>query len=160
MPVANARPDQNPEEMASQSGPGGPWPTAARWRVQRSDCRESKKSLRRTMTSQIDVGWRDDGAMPVASARPDQNPREMTSQSGPGDPWPPGARWRVQKNVFRAFGAKSHTAGRQKPVLSMFVPRFRGRVDLPKKLPLGVRLKSTRPSYMRVCPIPNHPEAG
>ena len=33
MPVASARPDQNPKEMASQSGPEGPWPTGARWRV-------------------------------------------------------------------------------------------------------------------------------
>ena len=33
--------------------------------------------------------------MPVASARPDQNPREMASQPGPGGPWPtfPGQRW-------------------------------------------------------------------
>ena len=30
MPVASARPDQNPKEMASQSGPEGPWPTGAR----------------------------------------------------------------------------------------------------------------------------------
>ena len=31
---SSARPDQNPREMASrQSGPGGPWPTGARWRV-------------------------------------------------------------------------------------------------------------------------------
>ena len=34
VPVASARPDQNPKEMASQSGPEGPWPTGARWRVQ------------------------------------------------------------------------------------------------------------------------------
>ena len=34
--------------------------------------------------------------MPVASARPDQNPRAMASQSGPEEPWPTGARWRVQ----------------------------------------------------------------
>ena len=36
MPVASARPDQNPKEMASQSEPGGPWPTGARWRVLQS----------------------------------------------------------------------------------------------------------------------------
>ena len=35
--------------------------------------------------------------MPVASARPDQNPREVASQSGPEGPWPTGARWRVDK---------------------------------------------------------------
>ena len=33
MPVASARPDQSPKEMARQSGTGGPWPTGARWRV-------------------------------------------------------------------------------------------------------------------------------
>ena len=33
VPVASARPDQNPKEMASQPGPGGPWPTGTRWRV-------------------------------------------------------------------------------------------------------------------------------
>ena len=33
MPVPSARPDQNPKEIASQSGPGGPWSTGARWRV-------------------------------------------------------------------------------------------------------------------------------
>ena len=33
VPVASARPDQHPKEMASQPGPGGPWPTGARWRV-------------------------------------------------------------------------------------------------------------------------------
>jgi hypothetical protein len=32
VPVASARPDQNPTEIASQPGPGGPWPTGARWR--------------------------------------------------------------------------------------------------------------------------------
>ena len=38
-------------------------------------------------------------AVPVASARPDQNPKEMASQSGPGGPWPTGARWRVRKGT-------------------------------------------------------------
>ena len=33
MPVASTRPDQNPRAVASQSGPEGPWPTGARWRV-------------------------------------------------------------------------------------------------------------------------------
>ena len=33
VPVASARPDQNPRAVASQSGPEGPWPTSARWRV-------------------------------------------------------------------------------------------------------------------------------
>ena len=33
MPVASARPDQNPRAMASQPGSKGPWPTGARWRV-------------------------------------------------------------------------------------------------------------------------------
>ena len=38
MPVASARPDQNPKAMASQSGPEGPWPTGARWRVLKTPC--------------------------------------------------------------------------------------------------------------------------
>ena len=33
MPVASARPNQNPRAMASQTRPDGPWPTGARWRV-------------------------------------------------------------------------------------------------------------------------------
>jgi hypothetical protein len=33
VPVVSARPDQNPREIASQSGPEGPWPTGARWRA-------------------------------------------------------------------------------------------------------------------------------
>ena len=32
-------------------------------------------------------------------------------------------------------------------------------MDAPKKVPLGIRLKSTRPSYMRIWPEPNPPEA-
>ena len=34
--------------------------------------------------------------MPVASDRPDQNPRAVASQPGPEGSWPTGARWRAQ----------------------------------------------------------------
>ena len=63
--------------------------------------------------------------------------------------------------VSRAFGWGQITHSRQETILSMSVPHFRGRVDLPKKkVPIGFWLKSTRPRCMRVCPMPNQPQAG
>ena len=47
----------------------------------------------------------------------------------------------------------------EKSILSMFAPHFQGRVDLPKKISLGVRLKSTRPSHGWVCWSLYPPEA-
>ena len=44
--------------------------------------------------------------MPVASARPDQNPRAVASQPGPEDPWPTGARWRVLHTTLPRYGAR------------------------------------------------------
>ena len=56
----------------------------------------------------------------------------MASQSGPEGPWPTGARWRVRL------------------VLVILASHFRARMDLsPQKVPLGVRLKPTRPSEIR-----------
>ena len=49
--------------------------------------------------------------MPVASARPDQNPKEMASQSGPEGPWPTGARWRRARVFYHRQGASAPTAG-------------------------------------------------
>ena len=43
--------------------------------------------------------------------------------------------------------------------MSMFAPHFRGRADLPKKMPLGIRLKSTRPSHGHFWPRPLQREA-
>ena len=61
-----------------------------------------------------------------------------------------------RKKTFFVLWGPNHTHP-EKSVLPMFVhvfvPHFRGKVDLPeeeKKARLGVRLKSTRPSYMRV----------
>ena len=41
-------------------------------------------------------------AVPIASARPDQNPRAVASQPGPEGPCPTGARWRAQ-GCFELF---------------------------------------------------------
>ena len=64
-----------------------------------------------------------------------------------------------RENVFRAFGAKSHTPGKVDfcryllyPVSNMVSKT--GLTFLPperKKAPLGVRLTSSRPSHGRVC---------
>ena len=51
--------------------------------------------------------------------------------------------------VFRAFGAKSHTPG--KADFAGVCTPFPRKGGPPGKVPLGVRLKSTRPSHGRVC---------
>ena len=52
----------------------------------------------------------------------------------------------------RAFGTET-------AILVISASHFRARVATPKKAPLGIRLKPTRPSYMRIWPEPNPPEA-
>ena len=54
--------------------------------------------------------------MPVASARPDQNPRAAASQSGPEVPWPTGARWRVPpRGVLHPHRASASAASHGPP---------------------------------------------
>ena len=63
-----------------------------------------------------------------------------------------------RKKRFSCFWG--HHTHPEKSILSMFVPRrFRGRVDLPKKIPLVIRLKTTRPSHGRFWPRPLPREA-
>ena len=65
----------------------------------------------------------------------------------------------VQKYVFRAFGAKLHTAGKSRFFRCLCAISETGRT-YRNTVPTGVWLKSTRPSYMRVYPMPNQPQAG
>ena len=63
------------------------------------------------------------------------------------------------KKRFRAFGVKSHTAGKHRfgrcwHAISEI------RCTSRKKVPVGVWLKSTRPSCVRFCSMPNPPQAG
>ena len=59
------------------------------------------------------------------------------------------------KNVFRAFGPKSHTAGKRSRFSRCLYPISEAGRTERKKLKLGYGIKSTRPSYMRVWPMPN-----
>ena len=70
-------------------------------------------------------------ALPVASARPDQNPpRERASQSGPEGSWPTGARWRVLGvNPGCGFPAGGGGAGPDEPGRG-FSASSRGAADL------------------------------
>ena len=69
----------------------------------------------------------------------------------------------AHKNAFRALGGKSHTAGKSRfcrclyPISDMISEA--GRTSR-KEFPIGARLKSTRPIYMRLYPMPNQPQAG
>ena len=63
-----------------------------------------------------------------------------------------------RKQRFSCFwGQITHI--RENRFLSIFAPHFRDRVDLPKKVPPGIRLKSTRPSHGRLCSLYIPPEA-
>ena len=63
-----------------------------------------------------------------------------------------------RKNVFCAFGAKSPTSGKSRFCRCLY-PTSEAGWTSRKKEPLGIRLKSTRPSHGRFCSSLHPPEA-